>query len=190
MPTHRLMGVVGPSGFFMWNPSAAVSREPSVPAFGLHQRLTSNVVLQQWRASLRHIALRATSYTAWCCAKYRRKFGRRSGWPSSRWRRRPARSRSGLPIRQRRRLRLSTDVPHVQHGVLLGHVIRYVLPALPGHFPEVGRVDVGGVHRWRRGRPPDPSPSRPQTPLGRSFPSRASLSRRCDGPLRARQSSH
>ena len=66
MPTHRLMGVVGLSGFFMWDPSAAVSRQPSAPpsapptANGQHG-------LQQWRASLRHIALRATSYTAWCC---------------------------------------------------------------------------------------------------------------------------
>ena len=47
MPQHRLVCAEGLSGFFMWEPSAAVSREPSVPAFGLHQRLTSNVVLQQ-----------------------------------------------------------------------------------------------------------------------------------------------
>ena len=47
MPARRLTCEVELSGFFMWVPSAAVSREPSVPAFGLHQRLTSNVVLQQ-----------------------------------------------------------------------------------------------------------------------------------------------
>ena len=57
MPVARL------SGFFMWDPSAAVSREPSVPAFGLHQRLTSNVVLQLLaRVAPAHCASRNVGY--------------------------------------------------------------------------------------------------------------------------------
>jgi len=62
---HRLMYEVGLSGFFKWDPSAAVSREPSVPASGLHQRLTSNVVLQGLaRVAPAHAACGRTSYTA------------------------------------------------------------------------------------------------------------------------------
>ena len=54
--------------------SCGTPRPPSAVSSGLRPPPTANVGLSWWRASLRHIALRATSVTAWCYSKLRSHF--------------------------------------------------------------------------------------------------------------------